>query len=43
VGLLAKTVTVTGMMTEMKDYRALFVRGADLGGGVKPTEGGTKK
>ena len=28
--LLAKTVTVTGMMTEMKDYRALFVRTAPL-------------
>ena len=41
--LLAKTVTVTGMMTEMKDYRALFVRVADLGGSVKPAEGGTKK
>ena len=41
--LLAKTVTVTGMMTEMKDYRALFVRVADLGGGVKPAKGGTKK
>jgi hypothetical protein len=41
--LLAKTVTVTGMMTEMKDYRALFVRIADLGGSVKPAEGGTKK
>jgi len=40
--LLAKTVTVTGMMTEMKDYRALFVRVANLGG-VKPAEGGTKK
>ena len=41
--LLAKTVTVTGMMTEMKDYRALFVRVTDLGGGGKPAEGGTKK
>ena len=37
--LLAKTVTVNGMMTEMKDYRALFVRVADL----KPAESGTKK
>ena len=37
--LLAKTVTVTGMMTEMKDYRALFVRAANLGAGVKPAEG----
>jgi len=27
------------MMTEMKDYRALFVRVADL----KPAESGTKK
>ena len=41
--LLAKTVTVTGMMTEMKDYRALFVRVADLSSGGKPAEGGTKK
>ena len=41
--LLAKTVTVTGMMTEMKGYRALFVRAAELGGGVKPDEGDTKK
>jgi len=41
--LLAKTVTVTGMMTEMKDYRALFVRVADLGGSVNPASGGTKK
>lgn len=39
--LLAKTVTVSGMLTEMKDYRALFVRAADLGS-VK-AEGGTKK
>ena len=30
--LLAKTVTVTGMATDMKDYHALFVRAADLGG-----------
>ena len=35
--LLAKTVTVTGMMTEMKDYRALFVRAGDLSG--KPEKG----
>ena len=41
--LLAKTVTVTGMMIEMKDYRALFVRVTDLVGGGKPAEGGTKK
>lgn len=40
--LLAKTVTVTGMMTEMKDYRGLFVRIADIGG-VKPEKTGTKK
>jgi hypothetical protein len=41
--LLAKTVTVTGMMTEMKDYRALFVRIADAGGGVKSTKSGAKR
>ncbi len=40
--LLAKTVTVNGMMTEMKDYRALFVRVADLTG-LKPAETGSKK
>ena len=40
--LLAKTVTVTGMMTEMKDYRALFVRAGDLGGNVKSGKGATK-
>jgi len=40
--LLAKTVTVTGMMTEMKDYRALFVRASDLSGSVKPGEGTAK-
>ena len=36
--LLAKTVTLTGMMTEMKGYRALFVQAAELGGAVKPAE-----
>jgi hypothetical protein len=40
--LLAKTVTVSGMMTEMKDYRALFVRVADLGGIAKPKKGAKK-
>ncbi len=34
--LLAKQVTLTGMMTEMKGYRALFVPAAELGGMVKP-------
>jgi hypothetical protein len=34
--LLAKQVTITGMMTEMKGYRALFVPAAELGGMVKP-------
>jgi hypothetical protein len=29
--LLAKYVTVTGMMTEMKGYKALFVQAAELG------------
>jgi len=29
--LLAKTVTVSGMETDMKDYHALFVRTTDLG------------
>ncbi len=38
--LLAKTVTLTGMMTEMKGYRALFVQAAELGGTVKPAESG---
>ena len=41
--LLAKTVTLTGMMTEMKGYRALFVQAAELGGTVKPAETGGKK
>ena len=36
--LLAKTVTVNGMVVEMKGYRALFVRAAELGGLVKGTE-----
>ena len=38
--LLAKTVTLTGMMTEMKGYRALFVQAAELGGAVKAAEAG---
>ncbi|MEK7330384.1 MAG: hypothetical protein AAB113_06230 [Candidatus Eisenbacteria bacterium] len=41
--LLAKTVTLTGMMTEMKGYRALFVQAAELGGTVKPAETGGMK
>lgn len=41
--LLAKTVTLTGMMTEMKGYRALFVNAAELGGTVKPAESGGMK
>ena len=41
--LLAKTVTLTGMMTEMKGYRALFVQAAELGGMVKPAEAGGAK
>ena len=41
--LLAKTVTLTGMMTEMKGYRALFVQAAELGGLVKPAEAGGAK
>ena len=40
--MLAKTVTLTGMMTEMKGYRALFVQAAELGGTVKPAEMGGK-
>ncbi|MGH7730531.1 MAG: hypothetical protein ACRENJ_04695 [Candidatus Eiseniibacteriota bacterium] len=40
---LAKTVTLTGMMTEMKGYRALFVQAAELGGIVKPAEAGGAK
>lgn len=35
--LLAKQVTVTGMMTQMKGYRALFVQAAELAG-AKNTE-----
>lgn len=34
--LLAKQVTLTGMLTEMRGYRALFVPAAELGGLVKP-------
>jgi hypothetical protein len=41
--LLAKTVTVTGMMTERKGYRALFVQAAELGGMVKPAGSGVAK
>ncbi len=41
--LLAKTVNLTGMMTEMKGYRALFVQAAELGGMVKPAEAGGAK
>ena len=41
--LLAKTVTLTGMMTEMKGYRALFVQAGELGGMVKPAEAGAGK
>ena len=41
--LLAKTVTLTGMMTEMRGYRALFVQAAELGGTVKPAAGGGAK
>ena len=36
--LLAKQVTVTGMMTKMRGYRALFVQAAELGGTVKAEE-----
>jgi hypothetical protein len=41
--LLAKTVTLTGMMTELRGYRALFVQAAELGGMVKPAESGGGK
>lgn len=41
--LLAKTVTLTGMTTEMKGYRSLFVQAAELGGMVKPAESGAGK
>jgi hypothetical protein len=41
--MLAKTVTLTGMMTQMKGYRALFVQAAELGGVVKPAEAGGAK
>jgi len=41
--LLAKTVTISGMMTEMKGYRALFVPAAELGGTVKPAAGAGAK
>jgi hypothetical protein len=41
--MLAKTVTITGMMTQMKGYRALFVQAAELGGAVKPAESGGAK
>lgn len=40
--LLAKSVTLTGMSTEMKGYHALFVQAAELGGMVKPAEGAGK-
>lgn len=41
--LLAKQVTLTGMMTEMKGWRALFVQAAELGGIVKPAGAGGAK
>jgi hypothetical protein len=41
--LLAKTVTLTGVMIEMKGYRALFVQAAELGGQVKPPAAGAAK
>jgi len=41
--LLAKSVSLTGMMIEMKGYRALFVQAAELGGMVKPAEAGGAK
>ena len=41
--LLARTVTLHGMMTEMKGYRALFVQAAELGGMVKPAGAGGAK
>ena len=41
--LLAKTVTLNGMMTETNGYRALFVQAAELGGTVKPAAGGGMK
>jgi hypothetical protein len=34
--LLAKQVTLSGMLTEIRGYRALFVPAAELGGLVKP-------
>jgi len=34
VPYLAKTVTVTGMMTEMKGYHALFIQAAEVGGAM---------
>jgi len=40
--LLAKTVTVSGMETDMKDYHGLFVRTAELGA-VKTEKSGAKK
>ena len=40
--LLARTVTVHGMVVEMKGYRALFVQAAELGGVVKPAENVSK-
>jgi len=36
--LLAKTVSVNGVMVEMRGYRALFVQAAELGGMVKTGE-----
>jgi len=36
--LLAKTVTVNGVMTQARGYRALFVRAEDLSGAVAPTK-----
>jgi hypothetical protein len=43
VPLLAKTVTVTGMSTEMHGYRALFVQAAEVGGTVAAPDSAAKK
>jgi hypothetical protein len=42
VPLLSKTVTVNGMMVEMKGYRALFVRAAELCAPTRPAVQETK-
>ena len=41
--LLAKTVTLSGMLVQNRGYRALYVQAAGIGGAVAPAESGGNK